>query len=351
MKRFDRSRSGFTLVELLVVIAIIGVLVALLLPAIQAAREAARRSQCSNQLKQIALAWQMHHDTHQFFPSAGWGFAWIGDPDRGTGKSQPGSWAYSILPYLEAGNIHQLGSGGNAAAKRDGLTQLAQTPVATFYCPSRRPPNAYTNADFGLGDGINFNFGNPQLLARTDYAANLGPRVQAGFGDPPAVGYQWGSGPNLADAEAGKNFQMEKFDAFSKLQGITYQRSEIEMKHVTDGTSQTYLCGEKYVNPDFYDGGNTSNFADKDIGDDQGAWIADDLDNNRLTGPANYGDARPAPDQAGLQWYRAFGSAHPSSFFMSMCDGSIHGMSYDIDPEVHHALGTRNGGETVSAQF
>ena len=339
------NKMGFTLVELLVVIAIIGVLVALLLPAVQAAREAARRAQCSNQLKQIALGWQLHHDTHKFYPSAGWGYAWIGDPDRGTGKKQPGSWAYSILPYLEAGNIHQLGAGATGTAKRDALTQLAQTPVPTFYCPSRRPAQAYNNADSGLGPNINFNFGNPQTLARTDYAANLGPKVTAGFGDSPATGFQWYSGPNPTDAEQGIGFQMDKFDAFSKLQGITYQRSQIEIKHVTDGTSNTYLVGEKCVNPDFYDGGNSS--AIKDIGDDQGAWIGDDLDNNRLTGPVTYKLAIPAPDQPGLSYFYAFGSAHPSTFYMAMCDSSIHAVSYDIDPQIHHALGTRNGGEVT----
>lgn len=102
------------------------------------------------------------------------------------------------------------------------------------------------------------------------------------------------------------------------------------------------------MNPDFYDGGRTSNFAEKDIGDDQGAWIADDLDNNRLTGPATLGDARPAPDQPGLQWFRAFGSAHPSGFYMAMCDASVRSVSYDIDPVVHDAQGPRNGAETTS---
>src|SRR5688572_33416272 len=104
------ARGAFTLVELLVVIAIIGILVALLLPAIQAAREAARRAQCTNQVKQIALAWHLHHDVHKFLPSAGWGFNWMGDPDRGFGESQPGSWAYSCLPFMEEQQVHEIGA-------------------------------------------------------------------------------------------------------------------------------------------------------------------------------------------------------------------------------------------------
>ena len=349
--RENAHREGFTLVELLVVIAIIGILVALLLPAVQAAREAARRAQCSNQLKQIALAWQMHHDAHQFYPSAGWGYAWIGDPNRGVGKNQSGSWAYSCLPYLEAMNLYQLGGGATGTAKRDALTKLAETPLPTFYCPSRRSPQAYNNADAGLGSNINFNFGNPPTLARTDYAANLGPWVKPGFGDPPALSSQWGSGPTPADAEQGNGFQTEKFNAFSYLLGVTYQRSEIALNHVTDGASNTYLVGEKYMNPDYYEGGRSSSFSEKDIGDDQGAWIGDDLDNNRLTGPVNFAEARPAPDQPGLQWFRAFGSAHPGTFFMAMCDVSIQAVSYDIDPTVHHALGTRSGDEIIPEGF
>jgi prepilin-type N-terminal cleavage/methylation domain-containing protein len=350
--------KAFTLVELLVVIAIIGVLVALLLPAVQAAREAARRAQCSNQLRQIALAWQLHHDANGFFPSAGWGFRWIGDPDRGFGKSQSGSWAYSILPYMEAGNVHQLGAGLTGTAKRDALTKLAETPVETFYCPSRRPAAAYSNPDEAGGPNLNYNVGNPSTLARMDYAANLGPRPPKGFGIPGNLTFQWGTGPSVADAEQGKGFLMEDdpsvstdFDGFTWLKGVAFQRSEIQNKHITDGTSNTYMVGEKWMNPDYYTGGRNPNFQEKDLGDDQAAWMSDDLDTCRLSGPTNFASATPIPDQPGLEQYAAFGSAHPSVFHMATCDASVHSVNYDIDPVVHHAYGTRDGGETESTEF
>ena len=110
-----RRRGAFTLVELLVVIAIIGILVALLLPAIQAAAgEAARRGQCKNNLKQLALACLQHHDTFKTFPASGWGWHWTGDPNLGYGREQPGSWTYHILPFIEETALHDRPSDGIA---------------------------------------------------------------------------------------------------------------------------------------------------------------------------------------------------------------------------------------------
>jgi prepilin-type N-terminal cleavage/methylation domain-containing protein/prepilin-type processing-associated H-X9-DG protein len=124
------SRSGFTLVELLVVIAIIGILIGMLLPAVQMVREAARRTQCSNNLRQIALAFHLHHDSHQQFPTGGWDWfrpPLFRDSQPVTGADQHAGWGYQILPYVEANNVYQS----------DALTAIA-TPTPLFFCPSRR---------------------------------------------------------------------------------------------------------------------------------------------------------------------------------------------------------------------
>src|SRR6476619_3241943 len=149
--RFKRTAShsalvhGFTLVELLVVIAIIGILVALLLPAIQAAREAARRTQCKNNLKQLSLGCMLHLDTQKFFPSGGWNDYYYADPNRGYGGNQPGGWYYNILAYIEEQALRDLGKGQtiNTAAYSAASLQLHQSPVAAFTCPSRRAVRLY----------------------------------------------------------------------------------------------------------------------------------------------------------------------------------------------------------------
>ena len=108
------------------VITIIGILIALLLPAVQAAREAARKTQCANNLKQLALAMLHHEQAHGFFPSGGWNYQWSGDPDRGTGKKQPGGWNFATLPYIEQQALYDLGSDGQPNTWTP--TQLARRP-------------------------------------------------------------------------------------------------------------------------------------------------------------------------------------------------------------------------------
>ena len=138
MKSAHSSR-GFTLVELLVVIAIIGILVSLLLPAVQGAREAARTAQCQNHLKQLGLGSIQHHTQYGFYPSGGWGWYWVGEPERGSGKTQPGGWTFNMLAFVEQGNLRDMGLEAPDAATRTALIiERAQTPVAIFNCPSRR---------------------------------------------------------------------------------------------------------------------------------------------------------------------------------------------------------------------
>ena len=138
----EKQRRAFTLVELLVVITIIGILVALLLPAVQAAREAARRMQCSNNLKQLGMAALNHESATGHFPTGGWGWYWVGDPDRGTGKDQPGGWIYNLLPYIEQEALYLLPADGdpkNITAKQlAGAAVMVQQPVTLLNCPSRR---------------------------------------------------------------------------------------------------------------------------------------------------------------------------------------------------------------------
>jgi prepilin-type N-terminal cleavage/methylation domain-containing protein len=126
-----KHRPAFTLVELLVVIAIIAILVSLLLPAVNSAREAARRIQCVNQLRQIGLAAILHEDAHKFYPSGGWSKDFTGDPNRGFGEDQPGGWLFSVLPFLEEDASYRLADGQvlNSVAHRQAMITLHESPI------------------------------------------------------------------------------------------------------------------------------------------------------------------------------------------------------------------------------
>ncbi|MEO2046896.1 MAG: DUF1559 domain-containing protein [Pirellulales bacterium] len=335
---WNESRA-FTLVELLVVIAIIGILVALLLPAIQAAREAARRTQCQNHLKQIGLAFQNHVDAQGHMPTGGWGGSWVGDPDRGYGVQQPGGWIYNILPYIEQGNIRNLGQGLVGTDREQQLAQRDSMPVDTMNCPSRRGAIPYPN-DTTVRPR---NSGLSSLFARADYAANAGTMRDV------EVPY-FGGPESIEDVESGKWFAPTT-DCFS---GISFVVSKIRLSQIVDGTSNTYAVGERSLDPLHYE---TGWLHDNDYSMYSGSQ--DDILRSAYT-PSNYAspNARPAyvpfQDTPGANLGFYFGSAHPGGCHFGYCDGSVRTVAYDVDPLIHWQAAHREdeGGvpNTVSDQ-
>jgi prepilin-type N-terminal cleavage/methylation domain-containing protein len=306
------GRSGFTLVELLVVIAIIGILIALLLPAIQAARESARRMECKNHLKQLGVAVSTYTDSQRGLPSGGYGIPWAPHPDRGLGVNQPGSLFYSILPFLEQKQLFNLGKGVGAMADNSALHQAnisrIATPVNTFFCPTRRAPGT------SPASTIIFTFVYSPVLvapdrlkftAHSDYCANAG-EIYTG----------WTGGPG--DLIGAKTFGWPNPSSNS---GICFPHNQYKLSDILDGTSKTMLIGEKNMNPDqYYNGQNW--------GDDQGPFVADERDPVRWADVGGF--LAPARDRAGADQSWGFGGPHAQTFNIVCCDGSVQSISYDI---------------------
>lgn len=293
-----KRRSGFTLVELLVVIAIIGILVALLLPAVQAARESARRTQCLNNLKQLGLASQNHHDVYQILPSGGsgwWHHATFTGSSPEIAPRQGMGWGYQILPWLEQRSLWE-GPGGLTPMQ---ISILAiQTPVPAFFCPSRRPPIALpNNPDWYTTPA---NSGQTYKHAPTDYAAsnldNNGAIIQSGPGASTNVTTSFAS--------------------------------------ITDGTSNVLLLGEKRLNVigiNSYQGDDNEGYTS--------GW---DHDTVRYTSRA------PRPDFRGSgDGNQRFGASHPGGFLIALVDGSTRFLAYTVDLTTFHRLGQRGDGASI----
>jgi prepilin-type N-terminal cleavage/methylation domain-containing protein len=284
------SRHGFTLVELLVVIAIIGVLVALLLPAVQAARESARRTQCINNLKQIGLGMHNHHDLFGRLPSAGGGTTGNPPTDRGEW-----GWAYEILPYIEQGNVFDMTSD----------SQLRATIIKTYVCPTRRSPML-----FG-GQG------------RSDYAGNGATRVNSD-----------GLTGTIARSDA---------------PGPNWRRGRVPMADITDGTSNVILAGEKLVNRPTM-GGDPLDFSDNESWAGPGYADGDIMRGCMPVGSTWYTPIHDtnitSPPDTQLFW--RFGAAHPVSAQFVLGDGSVRAINFQIDATTFMRLCVLNDGQPVN---
>jgi prepilin-type N-terminal cleavage/methylation domain-containing protein len=305
----SRGWPAFTLVEILVVIAIIGVLSSLLLPAIQAAREAARHTQCRNNLKQIATSLHNFESSRRFFPGYGGETQTFNTTFDATyvnlAKNWPktGNWILQSLTFMEDLKVADILIG---YAK--GKTTLAEAktvvtvPVPIYNCPSRRPAIAYP-----LVAPEKTTFG--PFGARTDYAMN------------------GGSGSQVSDYTI-------KFIA----EGVWILGRRTAIKNIVDGTSKTYLVGEKAMDTLRYDTGT-------DFGDRSPlAGLASSA------GAANsyvrFAVQTPTRDSANnCMSCHNFGSAHATTWNMAMADGSVQSLSYDMDINLHRLLASINGRE------
>ena len=306
------KKRAFTLVELLVVIAIIGVLMGLLLPAVQQAREAARQVQCSNNLKQYGTACMVHESTVKFYPSGGWYYTYTGDPTAGSGGAQSGGWVYSILPYIEQTALYQAS-----------VQDRCKTALPLFFCPSRRKCKLLPAGSPPSGISTD------EPVAKIDYAGNWGgPRAKPQNGSWPTL--------KMVTTESGLKastfsdyFKKDAYDSW----GMFFVTSQLSSQDVYDGTSNTYLVGEKFLGPSGYETG-------KPDGDDNTAYSGMDWDTIRDTCYEN----GPLQDRDGLGGdyaKRCYGSAHAGAMGMIFADGALHKISYSINIYVHRGLSCR----------
>ena len=325
-----RSKRGFTLVELLVVIAIIGVLIALLLPAVQAAREAARRSQCQNNLKQIGLAFHNFQDVNKKLPNGGRDYAQKDPLDSccNAHEVRGWTWLFHILPFMEETNIYNLAAPDLSVAKDkpayDAANVLvAQQMIPGYNCPTRRAPTAY-------GSGKRY---------RYDYAGNAGERLYAGSTIATIAG---------ASTDPKKGLRNKESAGGSSGVVIQTDLNKLTIEQIRDGSSKTIMVAEKANHMDFYgnNGGENENWNNPGWDEDIIRHGAGRNENGDKFGIPPLSDTQaPATSSA---WYPNFGAAHSSGFNAAMADGSVRIIPFNIDLEIMRRLSHRSDQQTVA---
>ena len=319
------NRKAFTLVELLVVIAIIALLMSILLPAVQQARESARDVQCCNNLKQLATGSVGFEGMHQHIPSAGWNGGWTGEPHCGGGWAQPGGQFYNLLPFIEQNALHQLTDDTKAALAAN-AQELMAAALPVFNCPSRRKAKQYACA-LSFKVGRNSSSFNASSIARGDYAGNAGT-VQVGA-------LTFGNYKQKLKSTVDQNL--------TNFTGIFGPGAELVSDQMADGTSVTVMYGEKYLDPRYYQLSVQDNAPPADA---SGVYAGYDLSNVRF-GRDNGEQFHPRRDRYDYNSALCFGGPHPDRFNTVFCDTSLRKISYNVSTQIFEYLCNRQDGKQV----